>query len=83
MPLNLLGFPCYHMLVNMENKDSLFWVKVANGEEVDFAEVYGRGDNEAEWYTASVEQEASLSKHWLFLAKIRDPKGIRRLPRQG
>jgi len=58
--LNLLGFPCYHMLVNMEKKDSLFWVKVANGEEVDFAEVYGRGDNEEGWYTASVDNPSSM-----------------------
>ncbi len=57
--LNHLGFPCYHMIELMENKDNKthldFWLDVANGEEgqqYDFEQVFGN-------YTAAVDFPAS------------------------
>ncbi len=57
--LNQLGFPCYHMievLQNKENKSHLdFWLKVANapeGTQHDWEQVFSR-------YTAAVDNPAS------------------------
>jgi hypothetical protein len=45
------------MIDNMEHKDSKFWLKVANNEQVDFNDVFGRKGKE---YYASVDFPSSV-----------------------
>ncbi len=40
--LEILGYdPCYHMVEVMQNNHAKFWIKVADGEEYSFEEVFG------------------------------------------
>ena len=50
---------CYHMFENMKHKDSKFWLRVANGETVDFNDVFGRKDQG--FYYASVDNPSSMA----------------------
>ena len=55
--MKILGMNCYHMLDNMKHKDSLFWLRAAEGEEVNFDDVFGR---DVEQYQASVDNPSSM-----------------------
>ncbi|RYH07011.1 sulfotransferase family protein [archaeon] len=50
--LEILGYPCYHMVENIENGNSSFWIRLADGENVDFNEVFVTKNKK---YTASTD----------------------------
>lgn len=44
--MEILGLPCYHMKEAFLGNDLRFWIRMADGEEVDLDEVFHRGKNE-------------------------------------
>jgi len=56
--MKILGMNTYHMYDNMKHKDSLFWLKVAEGKEANFDDVFGR---DVERYEASIDNPSSMA----------------------
>ena len=50
--LEILGYPCYHMFEVANHDHSLFWTRVADGEEYDFDEAFNL---KAVQFTATVD----------------------------
>ncbi|RYG62649.1 sulfotransferase family protein, partial [archaeon] len=50
--LEILGYPCYHMIENMKHNHNDFWIRVADGKEYHFNEVFDLPDVQ---FTATVD----------------------------
>lgn len=58
-PLEILGYPTYHMIENVQRNHTVFWIRVAMGEKVDFNECFDLPDKK---YTATCDFPAA--QYW-------------------